>query len=642
MAEAGGFGYACGEMMASLVSSCRAPVLVRAGAGILLGGLVIFLVAQSEWRHGLGAAAASEKFHLGRLVQACWWWGSVAAGVLGFLLAATAGWWARAWPAVSPGLVAAAPRWFWLAVAGLMVAGAAVRAPRLGLSFYNDEAHAFRAHLAGRVAIADLGKPEKFRPATWMTTLYENRSGNNSMPFAIAARTSYDAWLRKTDHARGTVSEAAVRLPVLVCGVLSIGAMAWLAWRLGGAWMGLLAGLLTAFHPWHLRYSVEARSYGILLLALPLLFLALHGALRTGRWRWWLAFGAMEYLVVAIWLGSAHLLVALNLILLAMAVRLAWPRPKPLGAGAALLVPAMVAGVLALGLYLLLNLPHFVQLSRNLDDPLFFKSSHPFPLAWFQDTGGFLAFGTPGLALNPTNPSQPTVAGWLADPFWRFLVLLGVVAWVVGFGCGLWRLFRQGGTGAAMAGASLGGAALTLLYCTAKGVIFLKWYALFLLPGLLLLLAAGLTYGMENRRSWGWRLLLLLPLGACWAAAIPPILTQSREDLRSPVRLARGVDYPASVANPNRTLYAVLWSESPVYDLAATTLSSPQDLDAIIARALAENRPLLVSHGYLNQALADQPSILSRLRDATQFRALPPLPGLDDAATTHFCYQLIR
>lgn len=629
-----------GEMSDLPASQLRAPLPVRRGIAIPLVVLTCFVLAKMEWRHGVREWWSGDKVKLELLVQSSSWWGAVAAVVLLMVLGLTARWWAHRWPAVFPGPHPSAPRWFWLAVACLMIAGAAVRAPRLGLSFYNDEAHAFRSHLAGRLAMADLGKPEKFRPATWLSTLYENRAGNNSMPFSIAARASYDAWLGLTGHARGTVGEAAVRLPVLVCGVLSIGAMAWLALRLGGPAMGLAAGFLTAFHPWHLRYSVEARGYGMLLLALPLLFLALHAALRTGRWRWWLLFGFMEYLSVAVWFGSAHLLVALNATLVVMAALPGRTGTFLPATRAGLLFPAFVAGCLALGLYLQFNLPLYIQLSKALADPLFFKSPDPFPLAWFQDTAGFLGFGTPGLPLNPANHAQPTVVGWLADPVWRFPALAALAVWLGGLTLGFVRLFRQGGTARALAGTFTGGAILTFLYCSAKGIVFLKWYTLFLLPGLILLLAAGLTWGL-NRRRFLLRTACLVPLAVCWVAALIPSLTQSRENLRGPVQLARGTGYPASLTNPNGTLYAVMWSESPVYDPAALTLKSPAGLEVAIARARSENRPLLVSHGHTSMAAAHSQDILARLRDPTVFVLAATFPGLDDASTTHFVYQLL-
>ena len=617
-----------------------APGRVRLGLGVVLAGLLGFLALKAEWRHGMGLWWTGDKVKLALLVQSCYWWGAVAGSAVLSLLWVTARHWARPWAAPFSASTIKAPRWFWLSIAGLMLAGAACRAPRLGLSLYNDEAHVFRAQLAGRLALADLGKPEKFRPATWLTTLYENRAGNNSMPFSIAARASYDAWRGLTHTAQGVVNETALRLPVFCCGVLAIGAMAWLGLRLGGPWLGLTAALLSTFHPWHLRYSVEARSYGIMFLVLPLLFLALHTALRTGRWRWWLVFGFMEYAAVAVWFGSAHLLVALNLTLAAMAFYPAWRARRVQAVQASLIVPTLVAGLLAAGLYLQFNLPHYVQLAKSLADPLFFKTPHPFPLAWFQDTGGFLGFGTPGLSLNPGNPAQPTVAGWLADPLWRFPAGAAILLWLGGGTAGIVRFCRQGGTALALTGAFTGGALLTLIYCTAKGIVFLKWYTLFLLPGLLLLLAAGLTARLKNQPP-RWRGLLLLPLVLCWIPSLLPYLSQSRENLRGAVALARGTAFPASLGNPHQTLYAVLWSESPIYDHGAVTLKTTADLDALVSRARQENRPLFVAHGHTGQARASAPELLNQLENPSQFHPPAVLPGLDDSSNTHFIYQLI-
>ena len=252
-----------------------------------------------------------------------------------------------------------------------------------------------------------------------------------------------------------------------------------------------------------------------------------------------------------------------------------------------------------------------------------------------------MAFGTPGLPLNPGNPTQPTVAGWLADPFWRFPAGAAILLWLAGVTAGMVRFCRQGGTALALTGSFAGGIFLTLFYCTAKGIVFLEWYTLFLLPGLLLFLAAGLMAGLKNQPPCR-RLLLLLPLVLCWIPALIPYLTQSRENLRGAVELARGIAYPASLANPNRTLYAVFWSESPTYDPGAITLKTAADLDALVSRARQENRPLFVAHGHSGRARTTSPDIFTRLETCTLFHPPAPLPGLDDSAGTHYVYELIR
>ena len=124
----------------SPASPLVAPAWLRPVLGVVLAGLLGFLVLKAEWRHGVGLWWTGDKVKLALLVQSCYWWGAVAGSAILSLLWVTAHHWARPWPASFPTTPTKAPRWFWLGIAGLMLAGAACRAPRLGLSLYNDEA----------------------------------------------------------------------------------------------------------------------------------------------------------------------------------------------------------------------------------------------------------------------------------------------------------------------------------------------------------------------------------------------------------------------------------------------------------------------------------------------------------------------
>lgn len=711
--------------------------------GVLLAVLTGFLIVKSGWRRGLGLWWTAEKPKLEWVVAGGWWWGALGAAVLVLGLLLSAKLWAKRWPAAFPlsangleataaspsGIRGAAPRWLWLAVGLLMLAGAAVRAPRLHLSLYNDEAHVFRAHVAGSVPKAFLGQPDKFKPVPWLATFYENRAGNNSMPFSLASRLSYDAWRKLSGAAPGQVNETALRLPVLFAGVAAIGAMAWLGFRLGGTGLAVLAGVVTAFHPWHARYSVEARGYGILMLAIPLMFIVLDKALRSGRWRWWLAFAGMQYFALACWFGMSHVLVGLHLSLVAMAVAPAVRTRRMSAVRGALLAPGLVSGVVALGVFLVLNLPQFVQLSKALAHPAFFKNPHPFPAEWLQDVAGYLTCGIPGLPVSSLDgadkvlTNQPSVAGLIHGQWGPMGVVLMAAAGLV-FAGGLARLLvrtmpetRRGlfgrksrlsedttdagkpnaGEAAAssdkdgiknpsrqnpptigisptailFAGATLGGAILTFGYCSVKGIAFLKWYSIFLLPGLLMGMAACLKSltapGTHNNpiqtdsppfqkntpgspgSSWPcptspktW--LAAAALTAVLAAWVPGLRTysaQSRENLRGAVEVARRTEYPQSLTNPTGTLLATLWTEAPVYDPSATTLISKADLESLMRRAASENRPLFVAQAHTAEAEASAPQIMALLRDPSQFQKTATLPGLDETANIHQVWRFL-
>lgn len=624
-----------------------APPLPAARRWLLVCGglLAVYLAATASWRKALPEWWSGRSIKLPDVVHgACWWGGLGALGLLTALYLSS-GKWARIWPAPSPSPsalpAARAPRWLVVTLLLAMMGGAALRAPRLGLSLYNDECHVFRAQLCGSVPKAHLGNAEKFRQLKWISTLYENRGGNNAMPFSILARSSYEIWRKISGAKAGVVNETALRLPVMICGVLAIGALGWLGWRLNGPATGAAAALLAALHPWHMRYSAEARPHGLLLVILPLLFLALHRAWGSGRWRDWLVFGLLEYLTVACFMAAVHFMIALNAFIFAGALipafragrglfrqRISWP----------LLVPATVAGVLAAALFLTVNFPLYVQLAKVLTDPGFFHSPHPFDAAWFRDVGSFLSLGMPVARPTPS-AVQPSLASlWEMPGLTGILPAAGLSGLAVLLAAGLWRLCSRPGTGRMLCLANLGGAALTLLYCQAKGLMFLKWYTLFLLPGILLAAAAGLAALSGGRRPWGG--LLVLPLVLCWLPALSHYRRHSREDLRGVLEAARGTPYPEALKNSRNSLFAVSWSESPVYEPSAATLRTGAELDSLIRTARAEKRELFVEFGFRNQARENAPEVVARLENPQLFEEAGIFPGLDEEESFHYLYRL--
>ena len=551
--------------------------------------------------HHAGAAAwwVGEKIKLPALVRSGWWWGgAITCFMLGGLIL-THRWWAKSWPAVWPHPRPTLPKWFGWAMVACVLLGAGLRVPRLGLSLYNDEAHTFRVHLAGEVPKAHRGDPTKFRSVTWWSTFYENRAGNQSPLFSGLARASYDTWRHLTGAPLGTVNETAMRFPAFLCGLGSILVMGVLGWRIGGTGPGLIAAFATACHPWMVRYTSEARCYGLLLLGMPLALLFLEAALRRGRWRDWLGFGACQAFVVITWLGAANFYVGLYFLLFTIKVK----------DRRSIFFPAMVAGVFAVSLFFLINFLNFFQFQKSLGDPAFFKTTDPFPLSWFQAVGQFLALGT-------------------AHGTWWFIFWSSV-------GIGAWRCLKHHGMAYLCLGATVGAALLTYTYCSWKGIAFLKWYPIFLLPSLLIILSLSIA-----KRSPWWTATLIVALSISWWPGLKEAIFHSKENLRGAVEIAREVPYPASLQNPHRTLYGITWSESAVYDPSAVSLRTPADLQALVLQARQENRPLFLSHSLRAVGRTDVADLLEMLEDPLQFQLTTTLPGLDEPGYTHRIYRL--
>jgi hypothetical protein len=82
----------------------------------------------------------------------------------------------------------------------------------------------------------------------------------------------------------------ALRLPSLYAGVLAIPFMIGLGRAMGRPGAGLLAALLLALSPLHLRFSQEARHYALLMTFSLAAYLLLYRAWRRPTWRWWLGY----------------------------------------------------------------------------------------------------------------------------------------------------------------------------------------------------------------------------------------------------------------------------------------------------------------------------------------------------------------
>jgi uncharacterized membrane protein len=63
----------------------------------------------------------------------------------------------------------------------------------------------------------------------------------------------------------------------------------------------LLAAWLIAIHPWHMRFTTEARGYGIVALMIPVSCLLAVCALNRGHWRWWIGLAMANFVLLYTW-----------------------------------------------------------------------------------------------------------------------------------------------------------------------------------------------------------------------------------------------------------------------------------------------------------------------------------------------------
>jgi mannosyltransferase len=178
------------------------------------------------------------------------------------------------------------------AVALAVAVGTAVRCSWLGsYSLWFDEASSLRI----------ISLP--FRQ--FLRTTIGGEHGNMTLYYFLMR-----AWI----HVLGD-SEAALRIPSVIFGVLTIPAVFLLGSRLFNNATGATASLLLSVHAFHVQWSREARAYSLLMFLLVLAAYLLVRALESGRTRYWIAFAVTSAMTV-----YAHLFAIFVLLAFALAI----------------------------------------------------------------------------------------------------------------------------------------------------------------------------------------------------------------------------------------------------------------------------------------------------------------------------------
>lgn len=107
-------------------------------------------------------------------------------------------------------------------------------------------------------------------------------------------------------------TEAALRLPSLVAGLLSIVAVYFFVSRIHSRTAGLVAAAIIAFSPFHINYSTFARYYALLMFFALLTLWCLYGILERGRFRDWFGYTVSAFLALSSHVCFAPALALMN------------------------------------------------------------------------------------------------------------------------------------------------------------------------------------------------------------------------------------------------------------------------------------------------------------------------------------------
>ena len=606
---------------------------------LLLGWLV---AGPKPWDPGLDTSPeAKEAIRTHGFVVRGLWWGALAGVILlsgRFLLARIFPYRERAAdsaPGVfpAPNLHRQEKLGLRLGILAAGLASAWMMAPRLSLSLWGDEEATVLRFVVGRYYPAKDGTMAPKKPS-WIKTLWNFDNGANNHPLNSAlARLS--AGLKKPSTAADQFpfSETLIRLPAYLAGVGSIFTVGWLAWMMGLPRAAPLASWLMALHPWIIRWGSEARGYAFELAFIGLTMGAVLAALATGKFRWWVVFGAAEVLLLISHFGSVMFLLPLNASILVILWQRSGGRPLRSAEAWSWINASVGAAVLTL---LLLG-PAVEPMRRWLaSEKALGRGVTP---GWFIDWLSYFGSGTPWYEWEPENPFSVTLRESLvAHPLtsWPSLILL-----LVGFATGVAFLARHHSSRWWLL-PLLMPVPLTCLQSVLKGTLLYPWYAVGFLPPFLIVISVGWCFAMDQwippRWTGWWRLLIgVIPLGVF---ALQTSGQRQRYQDHSVEPLAESVrTYRKTVNAGDLGLQEVVsigvMHYTRLYDPATIEVRDAAEILSILKQADADGKPVVVNAANLGLAEQAFGPMMALLHDRRLFSEPEIHPGLQPVCTRY-------
>lgn len=599
--------------------------------------LVIVVVTRHSWPGAMEVSIkAGKKVPLDRLVKTWMWRGLAVDCAILFGLAATAGWWSGA---VRRSAAAIPPsRGFWLVAASILLLAAGLRAPRLGLSFYNDEAHNFVRMTSGAFKDDASGKDEaKWRPATWTETLWQNSAGNNSQPHSLLTRLCFQTWKSVASAADGEVREWPVRIPSFLAGLACLAILGSMMRSVGGELVGWLTMLAGAVHGWHVRFSTEARGYSLMALGIALMMWFSRRAVAHGRWRDWMGYGLSNFLALWAFPGCLYWVLAMNGVLVIQLGWSAWKNKSGVEPFVRLVVVGVLAVVLAVGLMLPL-IPQLLEAVKNVPG-----LRGEMRADWWQDVSGYAVFGARWVNADATSPISVAMARILEG---MPLAWVGVVATITILIAGAVKLWSRDDMSRWFVIAAAGSLVLGWADMARQTRYLNHWYLFYTLPALLCAFGQGVVVLADRITNKGP--LRAITLGVLVMAGLGVTSSvawgyrhRSKGDERSGVVEVRGAIYPHYNSNPEalKPLIAAVWSNAPIYDPRTVPVKAAADFEALKARAQSEKRPLFVIMGHRESAVGSFPTIVPQL-ESSAFEEVAVYRGLDEAQYTQRLFKM--
>lgn len=541
---------------------------------------------------------------------------------------------------VALGPVEERPRWWRWVMAGLTLLTLVECLPRMDRSLWGDETMALRGYVTGHLSCSAKdhlqGKIKFVSEPWWHTVFSDDSGGNNHYLYSIIGRATLDAWRKATGAAPGAISEAVLRFWPLVAGLAALWALAGWVRRLGlPAWVAVLAAALLAVHPWHLRFSGEARGYMLMVLLFTLTLHAWVDALERGRWRDWIGVAVGQFLSLYAWKGVLYPLLGVNLVVAALMLTKLRGTGRQITVGRWLAVNCMSGGIFV-------PLVALAQVQMAAAIPAVVRrGNEPLSLAWVENLFCESVLGYPARISQLENPLEISFQRlWQAQP-WLVAAAAAVIVLVLLVGLvGLLR--RSPVLGWLLLAVPAGGMLAAVHFKLLMNIELLRWYWLFCCPVVAVWMAAGaaqlggMAAGAPTRRVAAVAVALLAFAGLTW-----PIrhfhLTHPFEASAEALEVARGKGYrPWNDRLPNHVKTVWLWRHPALYDPRGEhDAGSADQVRAHLEEARRAQMEFYFINGYPSltraispevQALLDDPRLFEKV---TTFWAQMPQQTLD-------------
>lgn len=624
-------------------------------ATLFLAGWVLFclvwgVAARKPWSTRAFADGGVRQVPVQDYMAAGLWIGLVISGGIAVVLWLMQRWWGR--PEPVPVLVPRQagenlPRpFFALALTAILGFALWQRWPAMSLSFWGDEGWMFCDFVHGKWQATSKGASIqeylRFNPVSWKQTFFGDQSGNNHWLATLLQRVTLKTWQHFGGHPVWSFRESVVRLVPLAAGLVSLVALAgWLRW-LGRPVAGLVAAAFMALHPWHVRFSVEARGYSLMLVFFILAMWSVMKALRDGRRRDWLVFGLMQFLMMYSWKGGVYALIFANLV---VAGRLLWGPLPDKSLRRVAVVRWMAAGLLGAMLFIPLAMPSQLQMRKSIEEVR--HRAKPMEEQWRHDIISEILTGIPWHEQEAANPREVSLQREIRKNPRTAWTLLGVLVLILLTGA--LRQWRQDRFLSVLCLAVLfSGLVAALHFKYGLRVELLTWYLLYNLPILAVWFATAVTPRPGRVAAWlpgpgtapralGWGVAgaaALTGFAALGAPMIKDFQRFPRENLKRAWKMTRGAHEPRGFSNPSNIYTAWLWRHTFAYEPRGDMyVRNREALEAKMALARQTGGEFYMIVGI--RALSDLlcADVMKELRDPARFDHLGTLWGVESLNT---------